>query len=50
SGIGLSLVKKVVGLHGGNIWVETELGKGSTFHFSLLISGKEEKYNEEKSV
>lgn len=34
-GIGLKLVKHYVELHGGRIWVETELGKGSTFSFSI---------------
>ncbi|QTD53165.1 SpoIIE family protein phosphatase [Sulfidibacter corallicola] len=37
TGIGLSLVKELVGLHRGEIWVETELGKGSTFYVSLPL-------------
>jgi two-component system sensor histidine kinase GlrK len=38
SGLGLALVKKVVEAHRGQIWVESDLGKGTTVHFTLPLA------------
>jgi light-regulated signal transduction histidine kinase (bacteriophytochrome) len=41
TGLGLSIAQEMIAKHGGRIWVESELGQGSTFHFTLPLARNE---------
>jgi signal transduction histidine kinase len=46
TGLGLAIVKSIAERHGGKVWVESELGKGSIFHLQIpVMQPKEARHN-----
>jgi PAS domain S-box-containing protein len=48
TGLGLSLVKQIVNLHGGQVWFSSKIGEGSTFSFTIPIYGNNKNAGNDK--
>ncbi|MEM6284549.1 MAG: ATP-binding protein, partial [Chloroflexota bacterium] len=49
TGLGMYLTRRLIEQHGGNVWLESDLGKGTTFHFTIPLAPEEEPASEPAS-
>ena len=50
TGVGLTVIKKIVELYSGRVWLESEVGKGTTFFFTLPAAGAKDYASEDNKV